>query len=507
MGFLQEEQDFQASGMPTVISKPRRVVHGERVPWDDPPTMDSPPAPPADTPAAAPPPVPPRPGRSLRRRLVYAGVASALVLGLVTLALSALERRGVVDTYRQDDSVLYLHGRYLTLDATQTNYVIMDAQAPTVVQATFPVKKDPSVFRIFIAGESFVRGGHQLPPGHAPVGYGTIADWTRELLQARYPSQRFEVINAGASGQGSYRLAAEVAELVNASPDIIVVATGNNEGMAPVPGISEELNDWILYRMLKKTVLVEPAKADRPAFQPQMLGARELGDGFERNLRAMIKAAKDKGVRLSLATLPLNLMQIASTVSQGENAQFTSDPACAPVAQLATSGDCDGALEASTRCPRQFHSAVTSAECLRKAERYDEARELYRAAIQIDPRGRTRPSFNETIRRLDRENGLLLIDLEARMTERSEHGLTGGKHFIDPVHMTCMGYLPVARNIVDALIDADLIHGTWTEPKRDPTAAELLAAHPWDPTKDGYTPPPNFRDRVLRVCAPDPTQE
>lgn len=447
--------------------------------------------------------------RPLWRRIAYAAVATAMALVAASLAVTVLEQGRLIDTFRQDDTVLYLGGRYLRLDADARQYRIMDAQGG-VVQASFPVRKRRGVFRVFVTGESFVRGGHHIPTGTTPVGYGTITDWMQELLEMRYPSVTFEVVNAGANGQNSGRVAAVVGELVNADPDLIIVAMGNNEGAPPVTAVSQELNDWILYRLVKKTVLPEPTRAERPAFQPQERSAAALVAQFQGNLDAIVTAAAAKGVKVALATLPLNLLEVGRSLSREELAQISAEPGCAEVESLARQRRCTDALGSAggaQSCSRPFYVAMRAAQCMQATGDYDSARELYKLAVEVEPRGRTRPSYNEAIRETARAHGLMLVDLEQGMEQRSANGLPGDRYFIDRVHLTCMGYLPIARDLVDGIVAAGMIAGGFGEPRESPTAAELLNQYPWDPLKGSYIPPSWLTARTLAVCSPDPALE
>lgn len=444
--------------------------------------------------------------RSLGRRLSFAGLATIAFFALATAALAGLERLGLLDTFRQDDSVLFLEGTFLRADTEAGQYRIMDPQSPKVVQASFPLRKKRGTFRVFITGESFVRGGHHYPPGTPPPGYGTIPDWVRQLLEARYPSRSFEVVNAGANGQTSFRIVSVVDELVHADPDLLVIAMGNNEGLLGASGASELLHDWVLYRLLKKGLVPEPPKEERPAFQPQMGAPQDIRVSFRANVEHMVAAAKAEGVPVMLAPLPLNLLDIAHTLSGEDARKAGADPTCAEARRLASQGACDAAAEAGTSCSQPFFVAVTTAECLRRAGRYEEARGAYELAVEIEPRGRTRPSLNQILRDVAAEQGTLLADLDAGMRSRSANGIGGDRYFIDAVHLTCMGYLPVARDIVSAVVASGLVDAGWGEPEADPTAAALLAAHPWDPLV-GSPANPAMQERTKRICSPDPAQE
>lgn len=434
----------------------------------------------------------------LRRRLAYATGTTILFFGGLTSALGLLDRAGWIDTFRQDDSVLYIHGAYLRPDPSGNEYTIHDAQADAVVQARFPVHKRAGTVRIFVTGESFVRGGHQLDAGSPPAGHGTLSDWMQEVLEARYPSRRFEVINAGANGQTSTRIARVVEELVHAAPDLVVVAMGNNEGVDPGNAASSALQGWILYRFLKREVLPEPGAAERPAFTLQGLAPERARAVFNQNLAAIVTATRDAGVPLLLATLPINLTEEARTLGRAP-----PDPSCDPVDRAASARSCDAALEAGSACGDRVYAVVRAGDCLAAVGRTDEARQLYEVAVELDPRGRTRPSFNEMVRQTAAASGALLTDLEKTMQARSG-GIPGDRYFIDHVHLTCMGYLPVAEDLVDTIVASGLVHGLPWEPRATPTAAELLAAHPWPAEPARLRPslvPPHA---LVPLCAADP---
>jgi hypothetical protein len=177
---------------------------------------------------------------------------------------------------------------------------------------------------------------------------------------------------------------------------------------------------------------------------------------------------------------------------------MAADPACARLDQLAQQRQCSEALEEISRCGNAFFGAVRSASCMEEVGDYERAKELYAMAIQIEPRSRTRPSYNALIRSRAIEHRLPLADLAATMEARSPHGLSGTVDFIDHVHLTCMGYLPMARSIVEAIIAAKLVPG---EPLADPSARALLQHYPWN-TKG--VPPAVSPTWARQVCSPDP---
>jgi tetratricopeptide (TPR) repeat protein len=86
----------------------------------------------------------------------------------------------------------------------------------------FPALKAPGTFRVFTLGGSTTYGH----PFDDAVSY---SGWLRELLPAVDPGRRFEVINCGGISYASYREVVLLKELLQYSPDVVIVYCGPNE--------------------------------------------------------------------------------------------------------------------------------------------------------------------------------------------------------------------------------------------------------------------------------------
>ena len=97
------------------------------------------------------------------------------------------------------------------------------AREPFFPHQEFGVAKPTNAFRIFCFGGSTVHG-------HPYESETAFPKWLELELRACDPKQHlFEAINCGGVSYASYRLAPLVREVVNYQPDLIVVATGENE--------------------------------------------------------------------------------------------------------------------------------------------------------------------------------------------------------------------------------------------------------------------------------------
>jgi tetratricopeptide (TPR) repeat protein len=187
-------------------------------------------------------------------------------------------------------------------------------------------RKEPGHLRIFVLGESAVRG--------TPVpGFG-FASQLRAQLRAAYPARQFEVYNLGIVAINShvvYQMARQVADL---EPDLFVVYMGNNEVVGPYgPGSANlsvmpplfviRASIWTGGTRMGQLILRLIGRFATPASHPadwRGMGTFTenivRGDdprldtvyrNYEANLRDIVRIASRRGIRTVLATAVANL--------------------------------------------------------------------------------------------------------------------------------------------------------------------------------------------------------
>ena len=412
----------------------------------------------------------------LAKKLLFAAVPLVVVLLVLTVGLRALERAGLVSTVRDGDRVLYLTPDYLRVIQTPDGerVQLMDAQYPEVVQASMAQPKPQDVFRIVVVGRSFIRGEHYRGADEGLGGYGSIPAWMQALLDHRYPSQRFEVINAGGSAQSSYAVRDSVDALLQVEPDLVLVASGANEGSAPPTAYNQALHSWVLYRAMKKGLLGEIPVEERPMLQPQDLGAEELLGRYRDNLKLIARAGHNAQVPMAWVALPVNLLGYGRRFELGQGSETWRAGQ-----QLCSQARYGEALERIAQGQDTVEAMVSSAACLMEVGEHELAAEILGAAIELDPRGTARPSFNDQVRRIAATRYAPLVDLEAELNALAPHGLAGDLYFWDHLHLTSEGYLWAAGQVVETLGDAGLLPTGAGEPLEDPSLEQLLEENGW----------------------------
>jgi tetratricopeptide (TPR) repeat protein len=423
---------------------------------------------------------------SFQKKLLFSIVTTVVVLGLAELVVQGLQGTGTLDLTRQDDQVLYLDG---TVFHTQGDkLVIREDLAPSMLPVELRAAKGDA-WRAFVVGGSFAMGTpyaiQQGDPQHATgLGHldGGLPSWLSlglEHMGARVP---IEVANTTVAGQNAHRTRRVAEEVVHIDPDLLIVATCNNEGELPPNIVSEELRRLGGYRLLSKLVRGEAAPEERPVVALQRADPEQTRQAFEASLQAIARAAEAQGVPVLLATLPLNLMLEGTGSHRMIGAPPpTERPECAREAQDALEkGDATGALSAAAGCENVALGTYWTGRALLAQGRTEEARRALSLAAELQPSNRCRPSFQQVIRDVAAAHEHVhLLDLEAQAVADAPLGLPGGEQFLDSCHMDWKGYLSMAERTRRRIVELGLGPSGATASPLPPAVVDAQVA-PWN---------------------------
>src|SRR5688572_8545088 len=168
-------------------------------------------------------PPPPSP-RSRSRKLAFLAVACAIPFLL--FAIAELAVRAFVRPRLASDNYVQMVAPQPFLTRTVQNGV------PTMVVThpdqypdgcpPFPVVKPPGTVRVFCLGGSASAGW----PHTCNQRY---SEYLRQALQAAYPDRAIEMLNVSAHAYASYRVRLIAQEVLELSPDLLILWCGNNE--------------------------------------------------------------------------------------------------------------------------------------------------------------------------------------------------------------------------------------------------------------------------------------
>lgn len=284
---------------------------------------------------------------------------------------------------------------------------------------SFAMPKPPDVYRVFVVGGS-VAMPYAKP--NQPLA--------REL--ARALGQPVEVIGAGMGGYDSARDLLVAREVLGYSPDLLVVMSGNNDYHPPIPNLTMvalqvRLSRFWLFRALRAALGTD----ERALVRNVETGA------FEENIRALAREARAKGVSVVLVTLPANLKDMPPTSYGGglplKNPLFAAAWEDYEFGRYASAARRLGAFEASH--PLDPYSRYYRAKALERLGRAAEAGKEYARAADLDrPSQKMPPARSELVRRIAREEGALVADLEGEFRRLAPMRAPGRELLVDGCH-------------------------------------------------------------------------
>jgi hypothetical protein len=187
--------------------------------------------------------------------------------------------------------------------------------------STHPYAKDKGArsFRIVITGGSTAQGSPYVTGFYATPEEGGIASWLKANLSARFPEADVEVVNAAIGGAETWTIRDVGREVLELQPDVLIVASCNNEGCIAPDQVEKELVDRGGSKVLQEMLSRGP---DQPLVSSQHPHAEQGRKHYEENLTLILEAAREKKVPVLLCTLPVRLrywgMETGHLIDGGE---------------------------------------------------------------------------------------------------------------------------------------------------------------------------------------------
>jgi len=331
---------------------------------------------------------------------------------------------------------------------------------PTPPTQLFLKEKPANGYRIFVLGESSAAG----------FPYGNNASFPNILQRAlsdAFPEKNIEVISVAMSAINSYTLLDLTGEILEQTPDALLIYTGHNEYYGALGvGSTQSLGSsrWLIRTYLKlqsikafivlrdvigsikiffSRILYGGSEVDPTATLMEQIvadqtipyGSSMYEDGkeqFKENMEAIISAAKTKGVKVVLSELVSNLRNQEPFISvQDKNGESA-------------------------------RSFFTLGRKLESEEKFDEARVNYSKAKDLDAlRFRASEDFNKIITELAKQYSLPLVPAISYFEKESPHGLIGNNLMWEHLHPNKEGYFLLAKAFYETMQKNNLISSQW----------------------------------------------
>lgn len=386
------------------------------------------------------------------------------------------------------------------------------ARAPQALRVVRP--KPPGTFRIFILGESAALGDPR--PRYGAGRYLEV------LLQERFPSARFEVINTAMTAINSHAIREIARELGRLEGDVWIVYMGNNEMVGPFGAATvfgpKAPPRWVvratlalqrlrLGQVLKDGIDTARQRPDRPRvwegmamFLDNVLAPDDprrdrVRRSFSANLEDILQAAHRAGARVVLSTVAVNLkdcppfhadpptladplrwQRLAELMEQGKVA----------LQQARWAEASERFREALQLAPQAAGAHYGLARALLAMGQVEQASAHFQSACDLDGLPfRTDGPMNALIRAAAQRRGdhVVLCDAAEALARLGPDGVPGAEFFYEHVHLNFDGNYRLARLWAETLFpllpDSVRAAGAGDWPTQD-RCEQLLGLTDWN---------------------------
>ena len=352
--------------------------------------------------------------------------------------------------------------------------------ARTPQPVMFPARKAPGVTRVFVLGESAAMGDPEPAFG--------LPRLLQAMLELKFPSNRFEVINVAMTAINSHVIREIARDCAPLEGDVWVLYMGNNEVVGPfgggtvfgrqAPGLGFiRASIW-----LKQFRLVQLVGSIRARGGPAEWGGMEMflkqqvthddprmatvREHFARNLDEIIRAGVESDAKVVVGTVAVNLRDCPPFAAMGRPRDGATefDRNHARGLQLAGSNrfaEAHAAFKAAAISGGAGEGSADMAYQLGRCElalgSNDAARASFNLAKELDTlRFRADDAINEAIRQhaATKHHQETLVDVESAIQAVSSNGIAGAEAFLEHVHFTFEGNYQVARAFFGAVVAA-----------------------------------------------------
>ena len=455
-----------------------------------------------------------QPKRSVRRKLLFAGIIFTAFFGLLELILAAVGVKPIA--YREDPFVGFSGQSPLFRETTTSNgekvYQTAQGKLRWFNPQQFPSRKGDNDYRIFCLGGSTTFG--------RPYDDRTsFSGWLRAYLAIADTTRNWQVINAGGISYASYRVAAVMEELADYEPDLFIVYCGHNEFLerrtyselmatpqfvrdtAAVLGRSRIYTS--VRTLLKSTGSQQPTSAtDKLSeevdtildgsigpddYKRETLQRKQVIEHYRFNLQRMIDIANSVGARIIMVTPASNERSMSpfrsqhrGDIAKNEAAQW--DKLVEQATIKSEAGQLEEALTALDRAieidPLYAETHFRRGEILFNLGQYEAAKDAFQTAITEDVCPlRMLPEMQTVITEVARKNNVPHVNFQQLLESQTETGITGDNWFLDHVHATIDGYRSLALQLVDEMQTQNIAGKSdqWTTQNKQRVQSEVLA--------------------------------
>jgi tetratricopeptide (TPR) repeat protein len=351
------------------------------------------------------------------------------------------------------------HPLFLTLEShphllypnpeVAARYFSRQQSLPSIPFDAFAATKDEQSLRVFIQGGSTAAG--------FPFYFGaSLADLLEDRLRASLPDRNVEVVGTAMAAVNSFTLLDFADEIIEQSPDLVVIYAGHNEFYGALGAASTEsmagsvglvrlylaLSRWRTVQLVRSLLSSSvglfadrsPGEAPGPTLMAKMVGEQSIPLNsptfdrgvrqFEANLEALLSRYESAGIPVVIGTLASNVRDQPPFISGSDGPGSAADY-FDQARTLEASGDTQSARQA-----------------------------FLDAKDRDELRFRAPEVFNEVIRSAAEDYGAIVAEVLLQMEAESDFGTVGAGLMTEHLHPNADGYFAMADAFYEAIARA-----------------------------------------------------
>lgn len=385
-----------------------------------------------------------------RKKFIFTLIAlmiPVLFFVILEVSLRSSNYRGNTDLFL---TMHQLDGKYKVANPNfAARYFFYTSVVPNAPAEPFLTIKPENGFRVFVMGESSAAG--------YPYGYnGIFGRVVQDVLQDVMPDRHVEVITVAMSAINSYTLYDQVNEILQESPDAIMIYTGHNEFYGALGvGSNESLGSspafvrfYLRIQNLKTFLFL---RDQLTSFTKWV--AQKISDPGDRGLETLMQqVVRDQSITLDSPTYELGKRQFTSNMGQILD-RFESAGVPVFLGSLASNLKDHHPFESvGTELHPPAAEVFTEARLAYESGDLDAAYEKFQYARDLDAlKFRATTEFNELIREMSKRDGVYYVPVEERLMQVSEDGIIGYDLMLEHLHPNSKGYFQIGMAYAEAL--------------------------------------------------------
>ncbi len=359
-------------------------------------------------------------------------------------------------------------------------YFNQEVRVPTGLHDVFRAERDSTTLRIFVQGGSSAAG--------YPYYYGgSFSRMLEQRLQQTWPERRVELVNVAMAAVNSYTILDQVDEILDQSPDAVLIYAGHNEfygalGVGSSQSLGRNrhvvnlylrLQSWRILQLIRSGLsqaaqVVSRNPDDSSTLMERMVRRQEIEldsdtyqagmQQFRGNLRSILGKYQQHDIPVFIGTVASNErthppfqsgLMPSTNPDQWERAYEEALRA----ESLLSSIERMRAVVALDSMAAQSWFALGT--LLDMQGDYVQARQAYIMAKDLDQlRFRATEEVNQIIREEAADAGATLVDTQGSLRERANENIIGSDLMLEHLHPNLEGYFVFADAFYDAVYES-----------------------------------------------------